>query len=91
MILNKFLNQYKYIAITIFSLSWLIYFHINSTDDWYGINKDISYLDSIYYTLVTFSTVGYGDITPKSKKAKVVTILIILGLIFNIFGIQQVM
>ena len=51
---------------------------INNKEDWYGIeDKEISYLDSIYYTIVTFSTIGYGDITPKSNRAKVITIMII--------------
>ncbi|MEV5439536.1 potassium channel family protein [Streptomyces sp. NPDC052682] len=35
-------------------------------------------LDALYFTLVTLATVGYGDITPQSQTARLVTILQIL-------------
>ncbi len=38
-----------------------------------------SLLDSFYWAFVTISTVGYGDITPKSTEARVFTIAIILS------------
>lgn len=85
MIFKQVLHRYKYVLSTILVLSLIIYFHINDSSDWFGIKKDISYLDSLYYTTTTFSTVGYGDITPKSSRAKILTIIIIFGLIFNIY------
>lgn len=36
------------------------------------------YLDCLHYSIVTMSTVGYGDITPRSRIAKVITDLQIL-------------
>ena len=86
MIVNKLFIKYKYLIITIFSFSFVIFFIINKKDDWYGLeDKEITYLDSLYYTFVTFSTIGYGDITPKSVRAKIITMLIIIGLILNIY------
>jgi len=39
-----------------------------------------SYFDAVYWSLVTISTVGYGDITPKSTPGMFITMmLIILG------------
>lgn len=35
-------------------------------------------LDSLYFTMVTLATVGYGDITPRGQSARLVTILQIL-------------
>lgn len=35
-------------------------------------------LDSLYFTLVTLATIGYGDITPQGQSARLVTILQIL-------------
>jgi hypothetical protein len=35
-------------------------------------------IDALYFTIVTLATVGYGDITPKSQSARLVTILQIL-------------
>ncbi len=37
-----------------------------------------SFIDSIYYTFVTVTTVGYGDIHPESTGGKLMAILIIL-------------
>lgn len=36
-----------------------------------------SYFDALYYTIITFSTVGYGDIVPQTVYAKIVSIIII--------------
>jgi voltage-gated potassium channel len=47
-------------------------------------------LDALYFTMTTFSTVGYGDITAKSEPARAVVIgqitvdLIIIGLIAKV-------
>lgn len=38
-----------------------------------------TFLDAIYYTLVTYSTVGYGDIIPQSADAKLFVITMILA------------
>ncbi|HBM15608.1 MAG TPA: hypothetical protein DD381_04585 [Lentisphaeria bacterium] len=37
-----------------------------------------SLLDAVYYTITTYSTVGYGDITPITNEAKIFTSLMIL-------------
>ena len=38
-------------------------------------------LDAVYYTVITYSTVGYGDIFPKNTEAKIFTItMVIIGL-----------
>ena len=34
------------------------------------------YLDLFYYTIITFTTVGYGDIVPLSIAAKIMSIVI---------------
>lgn len=41
-----------------------------------------SYFDSLYFTIVTFSSLGYGDITPLGFSRLFATIEVILGLIF---------
>lgn len=40
-------------------------------------DNPLSFLDSLYYSAVTLSTTGYGDITPLSPSARLVNILII--------------
>jgi hypothetical protein len=41
-------------------------------------------LDAIYFSVVTISTLGYGDIVPRSQFAKALTTCEILGGIFTI-------
>lgn len=54
----------------------------------YGINDKLtSYLDAIYWALVTISTVGYGDISPVTETGKIVSMF---GIIFGIAMISFV-
>ncbi len=54
----------------------------------YGINENLkSYLDAIYWALVTISTVGYGDISPVTEIGKIVSMF---GIIFGIAMISFV-
>jgi len=48
----------------------------------FGINESLhSYLDAIYWALVTISTVGYGDISPVTEMGKVISMFgIIVGI-----------
>jgi voltage-gated potassium channel len=42
--------------------------------------EDLSFLDALYFAVVTISTVGYGDVTPATSGGKVLSIaLIVLG------------
>jgi voltage-gated potassium channel len=54
----------------------------------FGINDKVnSYLDTIYWALVTISTVGYGDISPITDMGK---ILSMFGIVFGIAMISFV-
>lgn len=48
----------------------------------YADNADdsVSFLDCVYYTTVTLSTTGYGDIAPVSDSARLINILLITPL-----------
>lgn len=41
----------------------------------FGFILDLDPLNSLYFTMTTVSTVGYGDITPNTNKAKIFTVL----------------
>ena len=41
-------------------------------------DSPLTVLDAFYFILITASTVGYGDITPKSVEAKVVIMVFII-------------
>lgn len=53
-----------------------------------SINSKInSLLDALYWSYITITTVGYGDITPLSAGGKVISfIIVLLGLIIISFG-----
>ena len=54
----------------------------------FGVNDGLaSYLDAIYWALVTISTVGYGDISPVTDLGKIVSMF---GIIFGIAMISFV-
>ncbi|HEU5160222.1 MAG TPA: potassium channel family protein [Streptosporangiaceae bacterium] len=49
----------------------------NSQDD--AFSEPLTRTDALYFTMEVFSTVGFGDITPRSQAARVLTIVQMLG------------
>jgi voltage-gated potassium channel len=48
-------------------------------------------IDSLYFTITVFATVGFGDITPKSDLARVVTMVQMLGDLLVVGLVLQLM
>jgi hypothetical protein len=58
----------------------LLYLSMSATDA-SAFTEPLSRVDALYFTTVTFATVGFGDITPVSQLARgVVTVQMIAGL-----------
>ncbi|RYB89098.1 potassium channel protein [Nocardioides glacieisoli] len=55
----------------------LVYFDREGYVDGNDPNNEISLLDAFYYTTVTLSTTGYGDIAPFTPQARLVNALVI--------------
>lgn len=45
-----------------------------------GYNEDLTFIDAIYYSAVTLSTTGYGDIVPVSQEARLINAIVITPL-----------
>lgn len=52
-----------------------------------NLDGEISFLDIIYYTMVSVTTTGYGDIAPISDRARLVESLIVTPVRFLVFFI----
>ena len=57
-----------------------------------GVARDLSFTECLYFSLVTASTVGYGDIVPASPAiAFLVSLQIVSGVLLMLFGFYQIM
>lgn len=53
--------------------------------------EDWGWIDSIYFCVTTLTTVGYGDLAPKTEIAKIFTVIYILIGIGILFGYIKVL
>ncbi|RXZ36093.1 two pore domain potassium channel family protein [Oxalobacteraceae bacterium CAVE-383] len=69
-----------------------LYFKLGPTED--GLKTSLrsitSYADCIYFSIVTISTLGYGDITPYGWSKGISAIEVLFGLFFVGYSISQV-
>jgi voltage-gated potassium channel len=56
-----------------------------------GQARDISFLESLYFSIITLSTVGYGDIVPLSNPMRVIiSVQILVGVMLLLFGFSEI-
>ena len=56
-----------------------------------GVGRPLSFAECLYFSVVTLSTVGYGDIQPVSGLARFVTAVeIIMGVLLLLFGFSAI-
>ena len=74
--------------VTLFAVCYYVVSHYYDTStEKKTLQKPLSMLDSFYYSLVTQTTVGYGDIAPKTDMMKIITIAQLLT-IYGVFVIE---
>ncbi|MBR9854844.1 MAG: two pore domain potassium channel family protein [Algicola sp.] len=82
--ISFFLNLYRFARILFhgikndsefrFLLIFIILLLVGSTF-FYSINENWSILDSLYFSVMTMATIGYGDLVPTSSIGKIFTII----------------
>ena len=78
--------RYIVISIILIFLFTIIYWSLGTNDN-FSFNTsqtEVSFLDALYFTLVTQTTIGYGDISPKSQLMRFITVCHIISLIITI-------
>jgi len=76
----RYYNKIARVAIFFIALGTVFYHFV----------EHLKWLDSLYFTVVTLATVGYGDITPKTDAGKLFTIFYILIGITLFLGLARV-
>jgi len=62
------------------------HFRVGST------SRSLSFSEAIHFSVVTISTVGYGDIVPASNIARVLaSIEVICGVLLLLFGVSELL
>ena len=57
-----------------------------------GVVRDITFPESLYFSLVTLSTVGYGDIVALSNPIRVlIGSEIVVGILLLLFGVSEIL
>jgi hypothetical protein len=70
-------------VVTIVFAAGIVHFmqSLNNNEDW-NSDKPLTFVDSLYFTVTTFSTVGYGDFSPATGAGEIITIVLILFTIY---------
>jgi len=88
-ILNKVLVPFLLLMFTnvLFGIIYLVF--CNQPDDWNGMDDQndslsVKLFKRVYFSMTTLSTVGYGDISPKSIKARMIVMLQFAFVLFEL-------
>ena len=70
----------QFIMVFVFAFSYWVLTHANRCSEgdnceFYGLGPHSSLMDFLYYSLTTQTAVGFGDIVPMSKMARVLSML----------------
>ena len=68
----------------VFSVIYKFVFVMDPENSFNGLDKDSNFIDFFYFATTTTSTIGYGDISPKSNIARAVIIIHQLLVMMNL-------
>jgi len=56
------------------------------------VERSLTFLEAIYFSIVTMSTVGYGDIVPASNLTRVIaSVQVLFGVLLLLFGVSELL
>lgn len=87
----SFLFNYLFFIIVLIVLFGGFYYSHDSDFSINGNPTSISFFDSLYFSAMTFTTVGYGDFSPLGINKLASSIQAILGLVLNIAFIGYIL
>ena len=76
--LHHFLENTKFDKV----LTWIVFTVIIFTFALFFIDPSLGLFDSLWFVVVTLTTVGYGDVTPSSFTSKILSILLLVMGVF---------
>ena len=76
--LHHFLENTKFDKV----LTWIVFTVIIFTFALFFIDPSLGLFDSLWFVVVTLTTVGYGDVTPSSFSAKIISIMLLIMGVF---------
>jgi UDP-N-acetylmuramyl pentapeptide phosphotransferase/UDP-N-acetylglucosamine-1-phosphate transferase len=79
-----FLISYAFFVVMVTFLFAGAYYSNNEDFMYLGEQSSISFEDSLYFSIISFTTVGYGDISPLGMNRLIASIHVLLGMILNI-------
>ena len=87
----SFVLNYLFFIIVLTVLFGGFYYSHNTDFNFNGTPTTIDFFDSLYFSIVTFSTIGYGDITPLGINRLASSIQALFGLTLNIAFIGYIL
>lgn len=88
---STFILSYAFLIFVMVALFGGIYFSNNSEFKEDGLQKTINFEEALYFSTITFTTVGYGDISPTGVNRAFASLQAVTALILNIAFIGYIL